>query len=417
MNQFYYRRMKQVRNNVLLLAGMMLALSGCKITNKMSSQNIVGLYDPASLSYNQLQVVVFNRDNDLSRMYIRILPDALVSLVPPDPKEAVSLKYIVTKAYTSTELVDSGSIQLEIPGTNQPLILERDLRTPAGTRYVVSLVASRAQLGTVLEIDRSALYGRQDYLLTDEAGNTVFSDYILPGSPYRLMLEAASLNRVQVRQYKRRFPVAMPPYAYERDMVFDYKADSVYYISMTEGISEPFVLPEGCFAHFVADTTRRAGKTIFAFYEGFPSVLNAVHMMEPLRYLTTSKEFEGLSAATDNKLAVDRFWLSLTGNAERARTRIRAYYSRVEQANHLFSTYHEGWKTDRGLIYIIYGPPRIVYRSDDTEKWIYGDEQSTKALRLVFSKIDNPFTPQDYGLNKSSVYRESWFNAVEVWRR
>ena len=55
------------------------------------------------------------------------------------------------------------------------------------------------------------------------------------------------------------------------------------------------------------------------------------------------------------------------------------YYSRVSYANEHFRHFIEGWKTDRGMIYIIYGPPNYVDRhpsESDTppyEIWEYYD--------------------------------------------
>ncbi|CUS97606.1 GWxTD domain-containing protein [Candidatus Kryptonium thompsonii] len=38
------------------------------------------------------------------------------------------------------------------------------------------------------------------------------------------------------------------------------------------------------------------------------------------------------------------------------------YYSRVKYANEHFGHYLEGWKTDMGMVYIIFGPPSSVDR-------------------------------------------------------
>ena len=38
------------------------------------------------------------------------------------------------------------------------------------------------------------------------------------------------------------------------------------------------------------------------------------------------------------------------------------YYSRVDYANKNFGHYMEGWKTDRGMVYIIFGIPNNIER-------------------------------------------------------
>jgi hypothetical protein len=89
----------------------------------------------------------------------------------------------------------------------------------------------------------------------------------------------------------------------------------------------------------------------------------------------------------------------------------------VVDVNFLFSSYQEGWKTDRGLIYIIYGPPSEVYRRDDEEEWIYGERGNPMSIRFYFMKVENPFTNNDFSLQRSPIYKTSWYVAVENWRR
>ena len=55
------------------------------------------------------------------------------------------------------------------------------------------------------------------------------------------------------------------------------------------------------------------------------------------------------------------------------------YYSRVEYANKNFSHYQAGWKTDMGMVFILFGSPNNVERhpfdidSKPYEIWSYYD--------------------------------------------
>ena len=55
------------------------------------------------------------------------------------------------------------------------------------------------------------------------------------------------------------------------------------------------------------------------------------------------------------------------------------YYRRVNYANEAFSHYVEGWRTDRGMVFIILGPPNNVDRhpmdfdAKPYEVWQYYD--------------------------------------------
>jgi hypothetical protein len=65
---------------------------------------------------------------------------------------------------------------------------------------------------------------------------------------------------------------------------------------------------------------------------------------------------------------------------------MESYYGRVQYANEHFRTNHEGWDTDRGHIYILYGEPTDIERhpfeagSYPYEVWYY----SQLAKRFMF---------------------------------
>ena len=69
---------------------------------------------------------------------------------------------------------------------------------------------------------------------------------------------------------------------------------------------------------------------------------------------------------------------------------------RYSYANNNFSIYNSGWKTDRGEVYIIYGPPLSIdsfydnVKMVNVEKWyysdkefIFSDERSFGEMKLV----------------------------------
>ena len=86
-------------------------------------------------------------------------------------------------------------------------------------------------------------------------------------------------------------------------------------------------------------------------------------MIEPLAYLATPDEMEDMRSSPKPKIALDEFWIKCGSNVDKARELIRIYYTRVLYANFYFTSYKEGWRTERGMIYIIYGPPDKVYKT------------------------------------------------------
>ena len=144
----------------------------------------------------------------------------------------------------------------------------------------------------------------------------------------------------------------------------------------------------------------------------FPKVKSAEEMLMPLRYLTSKKEFEKMENDSNILRSVELFWLKIGGTQERARRLIADYYKGVETSNIFFSDYRPGWKTDRGMIFTIFGEPDILYKSRDRETWIYGESNSLYSLTFEFFLKNNIFV-----LQRNPGFKENWYQAVELWRQ
>jgi len=153
-------------------------------------------------------------------------------------------------------------------------------------------------------------------------------------------------------------------------------------------------------------------RAVFVGTEHFPKVKRVDDLIEPLRYITTNEEYENLKTTGLSKLKVDSFWYALTGNFERGKKLIKEYYKRVEISNELFSDYREGWRTDRGMIYMVYGPPTEVFRHDDMEIWYDAHTDS----RFIFNKESIHSDFEVYVLNRDKELKEGWAKAVSNWR-
>jgi GWxTD domain-containing protein len=149
----------------------------------------------------------------------------------------------------------------------------------------------------------------------------------------------------------------------------------------------------------------------------FPQITKYEEMIGPLRYISTSSEFKKLSNAVNPKKELDQFWLKLGKETNRAEKMIREFYRRVEIANRYFSDYREGWKTDRGIIFIVYGEPTSIFKDLNQEIWIYGEENHILSVKFEFQLFDNPLSRNDYRLKRSSDFKNNWYRAVDNWRQ
>jgi len=166
---------------------------------------------------------------------------------------------------------------------------------------------------------------------------------------------------------------------------------------------------------------------LFNFGEDHPTMDSPSTMIPPLTYIATREEMDSMMNAEKQKLALDAFWLKRTGSIERSKELIRIYYNRTLYANYYFSSYKPGWLTDRGMIYIMYGPPDKLYKNADGESWGYKKpkEKSRWGARFTvedtylwfnFAKKKSIFSDNNYTLNRALTPVSYWDVAVARWR-
>ena len=153
----------------------------------------------------------------------------------------------------------------------------------------------------------------------------------------------------------------------------------------------------------------------------YPSLRTPRELAAPLIYIMREEEHAELMAISDpkeQKYAVDRFWLSNIKNTAKARQVIELFYERVEEANKQFSNYKEGWKTDMGMMYVLFGPPWYVQRSLGEEKWAYSHNLYDFETNFIFvaPRIKNKFYPfENYQLVRNQQYFSIQYQQVQKW--
>ncbi|WP_317198061.1 GWxTD domain-containing protein [Echinicola marina] len=181
-------------------------------------------------------------------------------------------------------------------------------------------------------------------------------------------------------------------------------------------INVPKPFNEDGYYFIQSDTSGQTGFMVKTTSESFPRVSSYHEMVDMLVYISTRSEHEALREASDKKKALDEYWLNLTKDTEKAQGIIREYFRQIEFANILFTDFKDGWKTDRGMIYTIMGPPTDVFFDKDQEIWIYDKLGSNSKIRFTFARVKNIFTPNYYKLNRSRSYQPEWFQSITLWR-
>jgi len=260
-----------------------------------------------------------------------------------------------------------------------------------------------------IPINKSLMLGYPDFNLINAIDSSIiFESYLSINQDYSIL---GYQDSMACYSYRQNFPSVQPPMVTRlspknKTLLLD----SVF---MFRGKIKPDSIQQLLF--FQSDSSSNIGRGYISVPEYFPKIRSFEELIRPLIYISTKDEFQQLNTAKDKKKAFDAFWISKVKNKERAKRVIKNYYKNVSHANIYFTTYKEGWKTDLGIIFIIFGKPIEVTRSENEEKWSYflfGEK-----LTFNFEKLPNLFVRQQLRLVKDKKYSQIWYRQVSTWRK
>jgi GWxTD domain-containing protein len=421
--------MKYAPYSFLLLIMLQVACftsSRSRAPQKPSVINLSRMYNPAASRLHPAYTIYHNTASS-SLLLVKIFPVELLysgTIQPNKLLGQVSLTYVLTDIENINRPVvaDSGQITytFEREHADKRFITQISLKAEDGKQYQLMLIARdmvrREEILSYLYVDKRSNLSAQNFLVTLPGENTpVFEPNVVGSSLFRLESRNKDHDSIYVKYYGQVIPLPKPSFSLIRERDFLEQPDSLWIFPFGKGVSYQLNY-EGIY-HFQLDTSRMEGITLFNFGESYPKVQEVSQLVEPLAYLTTTTEMENIDNAANQKLAVDNFWLEKAGNIEKARELIRVYYNRVYYSNYYFTSFKPGWKTDRGMIFIIYGPPQTVKALPDQEKWIYYKNNFSTSVTFTFYHTPTAYALDNFTLQRADNYDTYWRQAVETWRK
>jgi len=241
-----------------------------------------------------------------------------------------------------------------------------------------------------------------------------FRNYLNTKESFDLVNLKTTDSTLFVYTYSSDFKVADPPFIQSGATVIkSLTIDSLFEIRSRDRLS--LTQPGLYFAQ--VDTMGANGLAFRIEKKPFPKQGTYEELIQSLTYFTTRSEMDKLSNNTDKKKAFDSYWIEVTKSSERARKVIKEYYGRIRLANNIFTIYKQGWKTDKGMIYIIFGPPDAVFRNGEREEWIYERSNQLPRINFTFMKARSIFTNDHYVLLRKQSYQQVWYKAIDLWRK
>lgn len=408
--------------NFSFLSFLFLLVGGCNPSLNITSLDINSLY--TGQRNNSLHLNQFYSINDSFSTVNLNIPAGLISPDPGTKKytDKGLLKYEVISNAKHARIVDSANFLIaDTLGFNGIINHSWTYKALIGNDYYIKAIYSvpkkKDNLLLLELLSKQTRLSQSWYRFQKESGEYIEGNISAFPQAVRLVSSDSTFRKYMVKHYPDEFPTPAPPFVEPESSEQNIKPDSTFALEQQNGVTAYFYPERTGVYFFQADSATMQGPTLMRMNPGFPNITMHSVMLNALRYITSNKEFQQLKEMVSPKLAVDSFWIANTGRPDLAAELIRKYYMRVETANQLFTSYTEGWKTDRGMIYIVMGKPVSVFRSFDQEIWVYGHSDDPTALRFYFNKTKNPFADNDYVLLRNAYYRSIWYQNVQMWRR
>ncbi len=222
-------------------------------------------------------------------------------------------------------------------------------------------------------------------------------------------------HNLVIKRYSSTSPAALSPMSTsKRNELVNYVEQET--IAIKSG-QELIFDKEGSYILFDNENNLENGYGFLVVNEHYPRLTKAEDLTQPLVYMSTNDEINKLQETKDFKKALDLYFLTMTsGNQAVAKRIIKTYFRRVEKSNELFTTYKEGWKTDKGMIYLVLGPPSRIQRNGLREVWLYSQSANFSEIIFTFYRKPNQFSEDHYELVRYPEYGAYWYPFVEAWR-
>lgn len=413
---------KKIVYSFILLA----LLFGCQTKKRTyTSKPSKSIINPDS-DLLEVNAVAHHINDSLTTVFLEVVNENLIYRrqdTSPAFYSELKITYKLLAEQNSKKIIDSSSYYVRDRAGESVSIKNLhskfNVKARFGSSYYLSIevldVNKRTRYNKGMNIYKLNNFSSQNYLVSSK-NEIVFKNNFRQNDELKISLSNTSLKNVTVEYFSKSFSLAAPPFSMKAADELKYKPDSIFTTELKNSIFS-LIMPEKGFYHVKANEFNNEGLTLFTYDKTFPGVNDNDEMIDCTRYLMNKDEYDECKTASDKKDCIDNFWISIGGSNERARELLKKYYGRVKEANKYYTSYTQGWKTDRGMIFVVFGPPTNTYISNSDEIWTYGSESNINHLRFVFKKTVNPFSDNDLILERSQFFKEPWYTAVDYWRQ
>lgn len=431
LRRFTYNALKTVTAVTIMFLGY-----SCVSTQKtpVDTKDMSYIYNPSRNVFTP-DLSIYNEGSETTVLSIGILKsEFFFSQANPEGVPMATMLVSVRLFDNTLEgvLADTSTFKYDIrrDEINGEHVFRVPLRTYEGKSYtaevkVIDLIRQRA-VQTFVEFERTGRYSKLNYKIRDHFTNSeVLSKVVRRDQYINILAPTLQPDTLWLFYYNAVKELPAPPSTVLPEVTLSPEPELI--IPLVYSDTLPMMFPREGIYMFSPDSLVREGLVLCNFGPDHPSMTSPETMIPMLAYIATPQEMDTLLTAEKPKLAMDEFWLQRTGSIERSKELIRIYYNRVLFSNYYFSSFKSGWLTDRGMVYIMYGPPDKVYKNIEGESWGYkmppvksrwgsGYTVADEYLWFNFRRQKSVFSDNDFILNRASTPISYWDIAVARWR-
>lgn len=239
-----------------------------------------------------------------------------------------------------------------------------------------------------------------------------FGNYLNKGVSIRFKNVFGQESSYEISGIENNRPIPPPPFdEKERGKPLEVAIDTLFGANE----NDVFTFSTEGFYKVNASNNTEAEIPILVMDNFYPYYEDYSELVKPLIFLSTNEEYTALQEGTETREAFEYFVQNtISSNEKMAKDFIKYYYRRIRKSAWLFSSDREGWKTDRGMVYQIFGDPIQVFRNENTELWVYPASNGGR-MRFVFEQTVEDGV-RKFKLLRGKRYREDWMTAVTQWR-
>jgi len=415
MQQLFQRTFWLNKAFFIALIGAVVAINGCASYLPVSKYNFIDNIDPNAL-------VQFRHKNIDRGAFTEVVLEIEVKNALPELSSAeMAQKHVLWVAgfsnYSTRRALLSDTLNLKyLKKTGKgKFTYSAILKKPEGIPSMVLLFylddkTAETSYYYDVPVNLKSVPENKVYFTYQADSTLVLNNASITGKPL-LINGAESGSSFQVKYFKEPFLAALPPF------MSDYVPPRNPYTKILKVEAGDVFTPDSAGLYFFQTDTTESGFFLLARNNAYPKITRTSELSDPLLYITKREEREKLAKAQSLKPVLDQFWLEVGGSKENARRVIRNFYEQVEFTNKTFSSFKDGWRTDRGLIYIIFGKPDVVTRFGNREEWLYKGNANFDKVSFTFIRKPTIFTADNFELVRDPVYQDLFYSLVDLWRR